>query len=58
MGHVLEIIYMVDLADIRKVFKSRKTKKSFIVNCGYGKGHSVKEVVEIFKSIKKCCCIF
>ena len=28
-------------------------KKSFILNCGYGKGYSVKQIVNIFKSIKK-----
>ena len=27
-------------------------KKSFILNCGYGKGYSVKEIVDIFKKIK------
>ena len=30
-----------------------KNKKSFILNCGYGKGHSVLEIVNIFKKIKK-----
>ena len=30
-----------------------KNKKSFLVNCGYGKGYSVKELVSIFeKNIK------
>ncbi len=28
-------------------------KKSLVLNCGYGKGYSVKEVVDIFKRIKK-----
>ena len=28
-------------------------KKSFTLNCGYGKGYSVKEIVNIFKKIKK-----
>ena len=28
-------------------------KKSFVVNCGYGKGYSVQEVVNIFKKINK-----
>jgi UDP-glucose 4-epimerase len=28
-------------------------KKSFILNCGYGKGYSVQEIVNIFKKIKK-----
>jgi len=30
-----------------------KSKKSFNLNCGYGKGYSVKEIVDIFKKIKK-----
>jgi UDP-glucose 4-epimerase len=30
-----------------------KKKKSFILNCGYGKGYSVQEIVNIFKKIKK-----
>lgn len=27
--------------------------KSFIVNCGYGKGYSVLQIVNIFKKMKK-----
>ena len=27
-------------------------KKSFILNCGYGKGYSVQQIVNIFKNIK------
>ena len=30
-------------------------KKSITLNCGYGKGYSVQEVVNIFKKIKKNC---
>ena len=30
-----------------------KNKKSFNLNCGYGKGYSVKEMVDILKKIKK-----
>ena len=30
-----------------------KNKKSLILNCGYGKGYSVKEIVDIFSKIKK-----
>jgi len=30
-----------------------KNKKSFVLNCGYGKGYSVKQIVDIFKKIKK-----
>ena len=55
MEHVLRLIHVSDLADIHlKFLNNRKIKnKSLIVNCGYGKGYSVKEVVDIFKSIKK-----
>ena len=27
-------------------------KKSILLNCGYGKGYSVQQIVEIFKKIK------
>jgi len=30
-----------------------KNKKSFVLNCGYGKGYSVQQIVNIFKKIKK-----
>ena len=46
---------MSDIADIHIKFLNNQKikKKSLIVNCGYGKGHSVKEVVDIFRLIKK-----
>ena len=52
---IRDFIHVSDLADIHlKFLNNRKIKnKSLIVNCGYGKGYSVKEVVDIFKSIKK-----
>ena len=28
-------------------------KKSFILNCGYGRGYSVQEILTIFKKMKK-----
>ena len=31
----------------------KKKKKSFILNCGYGKGYSVLNIVNEFKKIKK-----
>ena len=31
----------------------KDNKKSFVLNCGYGKGYSVKQIVDIFKKIKK-----
>ena len=30
-----------------------KNKRSLILNCGYGKGYSVQEIVNAFKKIKK-----
>ena len=30
-----------------------QNKKSILLNCGYGKGYSVKQIVDIFKKIKK-----
>tara|TARA_B100001057_G_scaffold485010_1_gene564077 strand:- start:129 stop:1112 length:984 start_codon:yes stop_codon:yes gene_type:complete len=52
---IRDYIHVSDLADIhilalKKIFTS---KKSIILNCGYGRGYSVKEIVEIFKKIKK-----
>jgi UDP-glucose 4-epimerase len=48
---VRDFIHVDDLADIH--FKSliylQKFKKNQICNCGYGKGYSIKQVVEIFK---------
>ena len=52
---IRDYIHISDLTDIH--LKSLKflnqKKKSFILNCGYGKGYSVKEIVDIFKKIKK-----
>ncbi len=52
---IRDYIHVTDLADIHTKFVQHQFKKknSLIVNCGYGKGYSVKEVVEVFKSIKK-----
>jgi len=52
---IRDYIHVSDLANIhllllKKIFK---TNKSFVLNCGYGRGYSVKEVVDIFKKIKK-----
>ena len=48
---VRDFIHVDDLADIH--YKSlkylEKFKKNQICNCGYGKGYSIKQVVEIFK---------
>ena len=52
---IRDYIHVSDLADIhlKTLKKITKTKKSIILNCGYGKGYSVKEIVDIFKLLKK-----
>jgi UDP-glucose 4-epimerase len=52
---VRDYIHVSDLADIHiKVLDYLDSnKKSFILNCGYGKGYSVQEILTIFKKIKK-----
>jgi UDP-glucose 4-epimerase len=52
---IRDYVHVSDLADIHiKGLKYLKdNKKSFVLNCGYGKGYSVKQIVDIFKKIKK-----
>jgi len=52
---VRDYIHVSDLADIhiKGLNYLVNNKKSFILNCGYGKGYSVQEIVTIFKKIKK-----
>ena len=52
---IRDYIHVSDLADIHVKFIQNQftKKKSYIVNCGYGRGYTVKEVVDIFKLIKK-----
>lgn len=52
---VRDYIHVSDLADIHisALKKINNSRKSIIINCGYGKGYSVKEIVNIFKKIKK-----
>ena len=52
---VRDYIHVTDLADIhiKGLDYLKKNKKSFILNCGYGKGYSVEQIVNIFKRIKK-----
>ena len=52
---IRDYIHVSDLADIHaKFIQYQFTKRnSYIVNCGYGRGYSVKEVVDVFKLIKK-----
>jgi UDP-glucose 4-epimerase len=52
---IRDYIHVHDLANIHtKGFSYlEKNKKSFTLNCGYGKGYSVKQIVNIYKKIKK-----
>ena len=52
---IRDYIHVSDLSDIhiKGLNYLQKVKKSFILNCGYGKGYSVLEIVNIFKKIKK-----
>jgi UDP-glucose 4-epimerase len=52
---VRDYIHVSDLADIhiKGLDYLENNKKSFILNCGYGRGYSVQEIVSIFKKIKK-----
>ncbi len=52
---IRDYIHVTDLADIhiKGLGYLKKNKKSFILNCGYGKGYSVQQIVNIFKDIKK-----
>ncbi len=52
---IRDYIHVSDLADIHiKSLKYLiKKRKSLILNCGYGRGYSVQEIVDIFKKIKK-----
>ena len=52
---VRDYIHVADLSDIHiKILKKiEKLKKSIILNCGYGKGISVKQVVSAFIKISK-----
>ena len=52
---IRDYIHVSDLADIhiKGLNYLRYNKKSFILNCGYGKGYSVQQIFNIFKNIKK-----
>ena len=52
---IRDYIHVSDLAHIhiKGIEYLEKNKKSFILNCGYGKGYSVLKIVKIFKNIKK-----
>ena len=50
---IRDFIHVSDLADIHLISAKHliKNGKSDIFNCGYGKGYSVKEVIENFNQI-------
>ena len=52
---IRDYIHVVDLAEIHIKFLKYITEKSksIVVNCGYGKGYSVKDVANLFKKINK-----
>ena len=52
---IRDYIHISDLADIhiKGIEYLEKNNKSFTLNCGYGKGYSVLQIVKIFKTIKK-----
>jgi UDP-glucose 4-epimerase len=52
---IRDFIHVSDLADIhlKVLLKASKDNKSVILNCGYGKGFSVLEVVNNFKKFSK-----
>ncbi len=52
---IRDYMHVSDLADIHLKFLKKicKNNDSLILNCGYGKGYSVQEIVNTFKKIKK-----
>ena len=52
---IRDYIHISDLTEIhlKALNYVVKNKKSLVLNCGYGKGYSVKEIVDIFSKIKK-----
>ncbi len=52
---IRDYIHVSDLADIhiKSLKYLQKNKKSFVLNCGYGKGYSVLQIVNLFKKLKK-----
>ena len=52
---IRDYIHVADLSDIhlKSLYFIDKNSKSLILNCGYGKGYSVLDVINIFKKIKK-----
>ena len=52
---IRDYIHVSDLADIhiKGLNFLKNNQKSFILNCGYGKGYSVQQIVNIFKIFKR-----
>ncbi len=52
---IRDFIHVMDLADahLKSAEYLLKYKKSIILNCGYGNGYSVKQVIDKFNSISK-----
>ena len=52
---IRDYIHVSDLADIhiKGLNYLNKNNKSFILNCGYGRGYSVLQIANVFKKIKK-----
>ncbi len=51
---IRDYIHVSDLADIhiKGLDYIKNNQKTFILNCGYGKGYSVQQIVDIFKKMK------
>ena len=52
---VRDYIHVSDLADIhvKALAYIKKNNKNFTLNCGYGKGYSVNQIVNIYKKFNK-----
>jgi UDP-glucose 4-epimerase len=52
---IRDYIHVLDLADIhfKALNKIKKNNHSIILNCGYGKGYSVLEIVKSFEKVSK-----
>lgn len=57
---IRDYIHVSDLAEIhiKSLEKLNIDRKSFIINCGYGKGFSVLDVINVFKKTKKNLKVF
>ena len=46
-------VYDLSIAHIKALRFLREKSKSITLNCGYGKGYSVLEILKIFKKMRK-----